>query len=175
MANEQSEESEIAQKRNDGAQWRAYEKEMRKWNKPYVFQRWPAMVYQAKKVNGKNIAHMPEPQPEHFKTDSEWRRAQEHAARFTQSCQRIVGNEEEYRRAVDEGWRDSPNDAVAHLNSLDDAIAKAAAHRHHEDKKLSPAAKAEADAVDAASYEHVPEIPAQPVKRRGRPKKNAAA
>ena len=144
--------------------------------RPDSFEKYPQMVYRAEKVNGKNVCGMPEPLRETFKTDEHWRRACEMTDQANRRRQRTVNNEEEYEAARRDGYRDSQAEAIAFLNGLDDDVAKAAAHRHYEDRNMSPQAKAEAEKVDAESYEHQPEIQAQPIKRRpGRPRKSDAA
>lgn len=158
-----------------------YAKEMRKWNLPKSqgghnadgFERFPMMVYKAKKENGKNLAAMQEPPREAFPNDELWRRATEMAFQFNQRAQRIVKDEAEYEAARRDGWRDTIHEAVAYLNGLDDDVAKAAAHRAYEDRNMSDAAKREIRAAeDAAEMDHVAEVPEKP--RRGRPRKSAA-
>lgn len=158
-----------------------YAKELRKWNLPKSQggyntdggERYPMMLYKAKKENGKNQAAMAEPPREMFPNDELWRRATEMAFQFNQRAQRIVKDEQEYEVARRDGWRDSIHDAVAFLNGLDDDVAKAAAHRAYEDRNMSDAAKREIrEAEAAAEMNHVAEVPEK--KRRGRPRKSAA-
>jgi hypothetical protein len=94
------------------------------------------------------------------------------AEQFSNSCQTIVKSEEEHRKAREQGWRDSSKEAMEYRELLDKSIADAAAYRHWQDRNLSEAAKAEAEEADAATMEHVAEVPA---KRRGRPRKNPEA
>lgn len=58
--------------------------------------------------------------------------------------------------------------AVAAFDGLVQDAALAAAHRNYEDRNISPAARAEVDAVEQASSRHLGEIPATPIRRRGR-------
>lgn len=154
-----------------------YAKEMRKWNLPKSQggyntdggEKFPMMLYKAKKENGKNIAAMQDPPREMFSNDELWRRATEMAFQFNQRAQRIVKDEQEYEAARRDGWRDSIHDAVAYLNGLDDDIAKAAAHRAYEDRNMSEAAKREIrEAEEAAEMDHVAEVVEKPKARRGR-------
>ena len=152
-------------------QWPAasnFGKEMRRWDtpksrggmKPDGFERFPQMLYMARELPGSGRwgTNVPEPPRYMYATDAAWTNAIAEADKFNRTCQRIVKNEQEYARARDEGWRDSPTDALKHREALDTAISDAAAHRHFEDRKLSERAQAEARAVDEDSFEHVPEV-----------------
>lgn len=129
----------------------AYAREMRKWNKPYRFERYPAMVYKAKKrpTGGPFICVDPFDEA------------------FTRECQRVVQVEAEYEQAVAEGWRDSPQEAIDHALALERAVSDAAAHRNWEDRNMGERAKAEAAAVESATDGHVAEVP-EALRRRGR-------
>lgn len=154
-----------------------YSKEMAKWNKPWLYVPYPAMLYKARKYNDQGAwkTHVPEPQREAFPTDQDWRRAQELAERFTASCQRIVNSKEEAEAAYRDGWRPHPKEAVDFMNGLDDDIAKAAAYRAYEDRNMSEKAKAEIAQAEAESDGmHVAEVVEKPKARRGRPRKDAA-
>lgn len=70
-----------------------------------------------------------------------------------------------------EGYVIGPDLAVAKAEALEQDIAVAAAERDYTDRKMSPAAQAEARAYDASVAEHVAEIPRTPVRKRGRPRK----
>ena len=133
-----------------------YAKEMRKWEKPYRFQKFPQMLYQARKPASGGPYICADPRDESF----------------SRSCQREVGNEAELEKAVREGWHEDATEAVAYMQGLDDDIAKAAAHRAHEDRNMSEKARDEAEAADAATADHVPEI-AEQRRRPGRPRKEA--
>ncbi len=91
------------------------------------------------------------------------------AEAFTRTCQRTVRSEAEMARALEEGWRSSPLEALARREARDKAIADVAAHRHYEDRNMSPAAQGEAKAADAATIEHVPEVPEKRRRRRRQP------
>lgn len=159
-----------------------YSKEMRKWDLPKSkgghnadgFEAYPWMLYKAQKINGKHLVFKPEPPRESFPTDDQWRRSCEMVAQFNQSQTRTVNNPDEHEKARRDGWRDNPTEALAFLDGLENDIAKAAAHRAYEDRNLSEKAKAEVAKIDAEHFEHLPEIPEQPIKRRGRPRKAEA-
>lgn len=143
---------------------------------PYVKREFPKMLYRAEHFNGV-IACMAAPPDSHgFKDPQDYDRAVESARRFTEKCQTIVHNEDEMQRAMENGWRESAKEAVDYLEARDRARATETAHRLHDDKNMSELAKREIAAASAAvGGEHLPEIPEQPKKRRGRPPKNAAA
>src|SRR5687768_1448272 len=102
----------------------AYQKEFRRWDtpkrqggmKPDHFQQFPKMVYKARRPSGGGPIISVDPR------DEGW----------TGQNQLLVGNEHEWNRARDEGWRDSPQEAVDYANALEDAISTAAAIRQNE-------------------------------------------
>ena len=81
------------------------------------------------------------------------------AEQFNASCQTIVNDEREYQRAKADGWRDSPKEAIEYHNGTETEKLVASAVRAHEDRNMSEAAKAEAAKYEAATPDHVPEIP----------------
>jgi hypothetical protein len=79
---------------------------------PYEYRPFPKMVYKAAKWMGKIASHaVPGPSWE-FRDMEEYRRAEDSAAQFTRSCQRIVDNEQELQKAYEEGYRSDPVEAV---------------------------------------------------------------
>ena len=141
-----------------------YDKESRKWEttrsqggmRPDAFQNYPLMLYKAKKKPEGGPFLCVDPYDESFSTNN----------------QLIVGNPEEEERARNQGWKATPQEAIAHAKALEDEIAFAAAERQTADRLLSEKARAEAKAVDDATFEHVAEIPESPIKRSpGRPRK----
>jgi len=139
-----------------------YAKEMAKWNRPKRdggmnangYEPFPKMVYKASKRPSGGPYLVVDPTDEQFSARN----------------RKEVGNPEELEQALREGWR-LFSEAIAYAKGLDDDIAKAAAHRHYEDRNMGEQAKAEAAAAEAESYEHLAEIPA---KRRGRPERDYA-
>jgi len=124
--------------------------ELAKWEQPGYDPRqhpYPKMLYKAKKRQGALCVGDP------------------YDEAFSASCQHTVKSEAEKRKANDEGWRDSPTEALQHAEALEKAISDAAAHRAFEDRNMSEPAKAEAAAADAETADHVAEVPA---KRRAR-------
>lgn len=141
---------------------------------PYKYRPFPKMLYRAQHYNGVAACMAAPPDSGEFKgSPDEYQRACEGAQRFTAKCQRIVNDEAEMHRAFEDGWREDPASALAVLEAKDNAKARATAERLYADRNMSEPAKREAAAaVAAVGGEHVPEIPEQPRKKRGRPRKN---
>lgn len=138
---------------------------------PYVKREFPKMLYKAHHYQGQVRCMAAPPNVGLFLSQTELLRAEEEARRFTESCQRIVQDEREFTRAMEEGWRESPQEAVEFVQARDRAISDAAAHRAYEDRNMSEAAQREIAEAEATIDGHVAEVP---VKRRGRPRKSAA-
>ncbi len=97
------------------------------------------------------------------------------------SCFALDENDRREKKA--QGWADSPQDMKAAARRLEQEIAKAAAERQYRDRRLSPKAAAELEAIDDAADHHVVDVPetrkelehAGALKpKRGRPKKAQA-
>lgn len=116
------------------------EKELRKWNAPYVFKEFPKMLYRGTTRAGR--------------ADVE---------------QRIVDSSAAEALAAGAGWVTTPDVAHAREVAAQEALGTAAAERAAADRRLSPAAQAEAAAVDQATATHLGEIPEAPK----RPKRGA--
>ena len=139
----------------------SYDKELNKWDtpqrqggmRPDTFQAFPSMLYKAhQRDNGQWAVH--------DALDENWSRR----------CQLIVRDDAELRRSLEQGWRATPQEALAYADRFQQAIADAAAERHFADQRLSELARREAAAADAATNDHVPDVPAP--KKRGRPAKS---
>lgn len=135
---------------------------------PYTYRRFPAMLFRAEYRDGKPQCMAPQPDRYDFRDDRQFQHAEEAARRFTDRCQRIVKDESEQQRAMEDGWRTSPEDAIAYLKAREDGVSREIAHRNYDDRNLSEQAKAEITAAELEAGEPLPEIPA---KRRGRPRK----
>jgi len=86
------------------------------------------------------------------------------------STTKVVRDLREYEVAIGQGWCDHPLEAMARLEAAQASLSVDAAVRAHDDRRMSEAAQAEADAADAATgFTFVPEVPEAP-KKRGRPK-----
>lgn len=152
-------------------------KELAKWEKPYIYQHYPLMVYKALvKENGKATVNEPIPMrylfPPGPQGDQMWDSACRVAEELTRRCQRIVHNESEEIRAKNEGWCLKQDEALERHEAVQREIADAAAARHFTDQRMTDKAKREAAAADAATDAHVADVPA-PKKRPGRPARAA--
>lgn len=126
---------------------------------PYVYRPFPKMVYRAEHWQGKVCCMAATPDPYEFKDHREAERAEMAAQRFTERCQKIVRDETEFARAMEDGWRATPAEAVDHVLARDRAEANATAERNYQDRHMSEAARREVVEVElAAGGEHQPEI-----------------
>lgn len=160
-----------------------YDKELAKWNTPKRdggygpdgYEHFPLMLSKAQKqLNGQYAVHQMPPSRYSFlpgpQGDGEWTQAIVMAEEFTRRCQRTVRNQQEYDRALTDGWVYGQDKALEAAQGFEKDIADAAAMRAWSDRNMGDVARREAAAADAATSEHLPELP---VKRgRGRPKKD---
>lgn len=153
-----------------------YDKELARWNTPKRFggygpdgyERFPLMLYKAfRDDNGQVKCMEPPPLIHDYLSMPEFMRAEARANAFTQKCQHTVRSEDEYQRARANGWRDTSSDAIAHFEALQREIADAAAEEQFRLRKMSGKARAEHAAADAATSDHVVEVPI-PRKKPGR-------
>jgi hypothetical protein len=118
--------------------------ERQKWEKPYVFEPYPKMLYRGLPVP---------PGWEHCTVDNE--------------------REEREQKESGAGWFEKLADAIKHQEQLGADIGLAAAERAAADRKMSAKAQAEAAAADKASDGHhlgeIPEKSHRPVKKTLRP------
>ena len=105
------------------------DRELAKWNKPYVYAPFPRMIYRG--VLRSDGVH-----------DFE---------------SRIVDGERQLHEAKSEGWVESPNDAKAVVNAQEAAIAEAAAENAYAAQKMSAKARKELAMREAATHKHVAE------------------
>jgi hypothetical protein len=70
-----------------------------------------------------------------------------------------------------QGYRLGREAAEAYVVELEQMVAVAAAERAKSDLRMSEKAKAEAQAADDATSQHVGAVPETPIRRRGRPVK----
>jgi hypothetical protein len=76
----------------------------------------------------------------------------------------IVSHEGDYLIAKGQGWRESPEDALALLEAHHENLGQEAAHRAHDDRSMSESAQREIAAYESTTSQHVAEVPEQ-VKR----------
>ena len=88
------------------------------------------------------------------------------AEQWSRRCQLTVYNEAEMIRAMENGWRKTPAEALEFLEARDNAIANLTAERHASDAKMSEPAQREAAAVDQTTLKHIPSLPEQPRQRK---------
>lgn len=84
---------------------------------------------------------------------------------------KIVHHAEGEALALGQGWCLTQEAAIAAVGARHLMNAKLAAERAHNERWMSEGARAEAQAIDEATIQHVPMIPETPIRRRGRPKK----
>jgi len=84
------------------------------------------------------------------------------AEQWSRRCQLTVYNEAEMVRAMENGWRKHPNEALEVLEAKDNAVAAVTAERHYKDARMSEPAQREAAAIDQTTLKHLPEIPEKP-------------
>lgn len=145
---------------------------------PYVYRPYPKMLYMAYKRNGKICCMDGAPDPYLFQTPQAYERAQQENERFNGSCQRIVGSDRELDNALGLGWRGTPQEAMAHLEALEQDIGNAAAEAAYDAQRMSAKAKDELAAADKTTHEHVTDVIGTPKSRRGsdaKKKSNAVA
>lgn len=143
---------------------------------PYVMREFPKMLYRAELWKGKPLCMAAPPDPYEFPNPMELQRVEDQARRFTERCHITVKDEREQQKAFENGYRETPAEAVEYLVNRQRGEGVAAAERHYEDRNMSEPAKAEAKAEEARIFSEegrqTGEIPA---KHRGRPRKNTAA
>lgn len=120
------------------------DKELRKWNAPYVYREYPRMLYRGVTTTSGLVTVE----------------------------QRLVTSDGEQASAMGLGWRASPQQAVEAEDQRAVALSTAAAERAWADRRMSEPAQAEAAAVDGASARHLGAIPERP--RRVRPSRATA-
>jgi hypothetical protein len=85
---------------------------------------------------------------------------------------RIVSTQREYEIAVGQGWSDHPVEAMARLESAQDAVSTDAAIRAYDDQHMSPKALEEAAESDqAGGFRHQPAVPEGPKRRKPKTEK----
>jgi hypothetical protein len=140
---------------------------------PYQYRQFPQMLYKANyhPIEKRMVCMADPPQLIAFATQAEFQRAENYVEQFNRSCYRIVKSEDEERIAKNDGWRNSPKEALDECERSRRAVADIAANRHYSDQTMSESARAEAASADASTDDHLADIPA-PARARGR-KENA--
>jgi hypothetical protein len=144
--------------------------------RPTSFQEFPQMLYKAethpitKQMRCMDI----EPSTLDFPDIQAYQRALNQITIFNQRCTKIVGNDEERRKALNDGWATSAKEAMAFVEKRDIAIADEAARRHFSDQRMSESARAEAAEADRSTSKHVLDVVGSSHKTRGRKPKARA-
>lgn len=79
---------------------------------------------------------------------------------------KIVNDESQERMACGSGWSVTQEQALEAVHAQQREFARLAANRAHNDKWMSDKAKAEAQAIDESTMEHLPVIPETPIRKR---------
>jgi len=142
--------------------------------RPVSHQPFPAMLYRAQLRNGKATCMAPPVSVYGWADQAQYGQACLEADSFTKSCQRIVRDEAEERRALSDGWRPTPALALAELEAQQQRIGNAAAEAAYAAQRMTATAKAELKAAEEATSDHVTDV--VPVRRkRGRPPTRSVA
>lgn len=145
--------------------------------RPYRFQKFPLMMYRAQRIfpglqgAGKIAIAVTPPRNLGYANDKDWELACQGASQFNTSCQLTVNDEAEMTRAVEAGWRPTAQEALDHAEAREREVGNITHARQSADRNMSEKAQAEAAAFEADNFGHQPEIPAKPVRKRGRPAK----
>jgi hypothetical protein len=96
------------------------------------------------------------------------------AEQWSRRCQLTVYNEAEQQKAMESGWRTSPQEAMEYLEAQDNVRSNLTAERHYTDARMSEKAQREASEADQATLKQIPSLPEKPIVRRQK-RKTAAA
>ena len=78
---------------------------------------------------------------------------------FSNSCQRVVNNGDEYAQSKRAGWFEHPDEASAGFEVEQRDIARATAEAKYGARKMSELAEREFDVAQHESEDHVPDLP----------------
>lgn len=142
-----------------------YGKELAKWNVKRPFSQYPLMMFRPRQLpSGKWACSAV--------SDALFGGVPGSAEQWSNGCHLVVQSDSERERALGDGWRDSPKEALDHREAVEREIADAAAERAYSDRNMSERAKAEAKRVDDETFEHVAAVP-EAKRGPGRPRKEA--
>lgn len=126
---------------------------------PYVFRPYPKMLYKAHEARTGKICCMAGPvSPFGWVNNTDYERAVAEADTFTKSCQKIVHSESEENEANRQGWRETPDKALALAEGLQRDIATAAAEAAHAVQRMGEKARTEYEAAENATERHVVDV-----------------
>lgn len=147
-----------------------YDKELEKWSLPKReggynangYEAFPSMLYKAQRNHaGKALVT---DMDAFYAVDMN---AVARAEAFNRANQLTVGNQHELDRALSDGWRRSPDEALDHFEGLQQDIAQAAAEEAYRVKRMGEKAQAEYHAADEATDAPVAEVAAPKKAPRG--------
>lgn len=140
-----------------------YDKELAKWDLPKRlgghnadgFEKYPQTLYKAfRNENGKAMCR----DISDLYTNDPVLQAK--AIAFTKKCEYVVRTEDEYQRALREGWRDTQQQALDLFEAQQRDIAQAAAEAAFAVQRMSDKAKAEYERHDAETEGPAVDVPA---------------
>lgn len=157
-----------------------YGKEMRKWEQfpswytppgtkpgnPYVYRPYPKAMYRAIEVKGKIRCFDANVDPYAFTETRLYEAAVQEMEALNARCFKTVGDEDAERIAKNDGWRNSPLEAIEALKERRKEVGNEAAEREYRDRLLSDNAKAEVRAYEESTHEHVAEVPSERERKR---------
>lgn len=139
---------------------------------PYRYREYPKMLYAADYPAAQRDAQAAERYRERRDEPGVRDEMMRHAQAAMKNACWVVADAAEERQALDTGlWAETPQGAIAAEERRQQAIAQAAAESRHDDRRLSAAAMAERDAIDADHEGHLVEVPEK--RGPGRPRKDA--
>lgn len=145
----------------------------------YRYERYPMMLYRAAEcpfLNNKVVTYLPEPRISSFKEQDAYMQALNQVNEWNREITITVKNEAEEQKALEMGFREKQQDAIAYAESKLDSIAERAANLEWQVSRMSEKAQTEAQSHIKSAEAHVIDIPEAPlVKRRGRPRKEVPA
>jgi len=121
---------------------------------------YPKMLYKAqKRHDGKVVCLDTVPPPSPLLTAEQYDRQCQIVENFNRTCIRTVQDEAEEKRAFAEDWRVSPKDALEVHEKWERMMGDEAARLAHADRNLSEKARAEKQAFEDSTPEHVAVVP----------------
>lgn len=136
---------------------------------PYVYRPYPRAMYKAvKKANGKVVCMETPPNSYAYLDEKSYERACLEVESFNRQCYSEVKSEEEHKKARNEGWRDTPTEALQFFEACEQAIGNAAAEANWGAKRMSARAQDELKQANEQTHEHVTDIVGSSGKTRGR-------
>jgi hypothetical protein len=78
----------------------------------------------------------------------------------------VVNSDHEQRNMESRGWHVRQEDAMDAFEKAATELARVAANRAYNDRRMTPRAQEEADRIDSSAARHLGEIPAKPIVKR---------